>query len=480
MITDPGLRAAVAAAGHDPDRVLAAVERLLHPATSTHLVRPATLGDGILALDAEHAHAAERAYAAAVAAGRVSCVVPASGAASRMVATLRDAWLAGHRDLDASWGAADDARKVVRYADTLAIWPELVHHGARTHDAASILHAMFGPSGIALDQRPKALVAFHRRDDKTRTALAEHVHESRALLAPGRVRLHVTVSEAHREAFASAVASMGDDLDVSFSTQDPRTDMPSLEDGAPARDTHGLLRFRPGGHGALLSNLSAVGGDVLLLKNVDNVVPDSGRDVVLTWRRRLAGLLVQVQGEAHAWVRALRTGAPADDARTFVRQWLSLTPPEDVDALVAILDRPWRVCGMVRNDGQPGGGPFWAVSRGAVTLQIVESSQVDGTNAGQRAILQASTHFNPVELALGMRDADGQPHALERYVDVDASIVTDRTQGGHRLRYIEHPGLWNGSMAGWNTLFVEIPPETFAPVKAISDLLRASHGGPLP
>jgi hypothetical protein len=479
MSLDAGTRAAILAAGHDPERIGAAIERLLHPATATHLNRPATVGDGILSLSDALSQAAERAYDDAAAQGRVSCFVPASGAASRMVATLKDAWSTGKRDLDASWGTAEDARRVVRYAEALAIWPELAQHGARPHDAGAILDAMFGPKGMALDKRPKGLVTFHRSDDAPRTAIAEHLHETRALVPHGPVRLHVTVSDVHQAAFEEAVQAEGVDVSVDFSTQDPSTDMPSLQDGAPARDEEGTLRFRPGGHGALLKNLGAVAGDVVLLKNIDNVVPDVGRDAVLTWRRRLAGLLALVQGEAHAHVRTLRQGAPTADARAFAARWLQVMLPDDSAAVIARLDRPWRVCGMVPNDGQPGGGPFWAVAHGEVSLQIVESSQVDGTNAKQREILHASTHFNPVELALGLRDADGRPHDLAAYVDPDASIITDRTQGGHRLRYIEHPGLWNGSMAGWNTLFVEVPPETFAPVKALSDLLHAAHGGPL-
>lgn len=479
MSLDAGTRAAILAAGHDPDRIGAAIERLLHPATFTYLNRPATVGDGILSLSDALADAAEQAYAAASGAGRVSCFVPASGAASRMVATLKDAWSTGKRDLDASWGTAEDAKRVVRYAESLAIWPELVHFGARAHDAGSILDAMFGPHGMALDKRPKGLVTFHRGEDTPRTAIVEHLHETRALVAQGPVRLHVTVSDAHQDAFAEAIQAADVDVIVDFSTQDPSTDMPSLQDGAPARDEAGTLRFRPGGHGALLKNLGAVGGDVVLLKNIDNVVPDSGRASVLAWRRRLAGLLTLVQGEAHAHVRALRQGATTADARAFAARWLQVVLPDDAPTVRARLDRPWRVCGMVPNDGQPGGGPFWAVAHGEVSLQIVESSQVDSTNGQQREILHASTHFNPVELALGLRDADGRPHELTAFVDPDASIVTDRTQGGHRLRYIEHPGLWNGSMAGWNTLFVEVPPDTFAPVKALSDLLHAAHGGPL-
>lgn len=479
MSLDAGTRAAILAAGHDPERIGAALERLLHPSRATHLDRPATVGDGILALTPEEAQAAEQAYAAAADAGRVSCFVPASGAASRMVATLKDAWSTGKRDLEQSWGSADDARRVVRYAESLAMWPELVQHGARAGDAASVLDAMFGPKGLALDKRPKGLVTFHRGDEGPRSAIVEHLHESRALVPRGPVRLHVTVSDVHRDAFDDVVRAADLDVDVSFSTQDPSTDMPSLQDGVPARDDEGTLRFRPGGHGALLRNLGAVGGDVVLLKNIDNVVPDAGRPLVLAWRRRLAGLLVSVQAQAHAHVRALRAGGPTADARAFVARWLNVLLADDAASLIARLDRPWRVCGMVRNDGQPGGGPFWATAHGEVSLQIVESSQVDATNAQQREVLQSATHFNPVELALGLRNADGAPFDLSAFVDPDAAILTDRTQGGHRLRYIEHPGLWNGSMAGWNTLFVEVPPETFAPVKVLSDLLHAAHGGPL-
>lgn len=470
-------RGALRARGRDPELVEAWLARLSGAPPWTRLDAPATVGDGIVVLDDAAADAAEEAFEAAVDADRVSCFVPASGAATRMVAALRQVWSEGVRPLEQPWGPLEDARLVLSHARSLALWDELRAAGAGD-DVRSVLDAMFGPGGVGLDARPKALVPFHRHGERARTALAEQVAEVVALLGED-ARLHVTASEAHVDAFLDHLAAVAGDVSVAVSTQDAGTDLPSLVDGSPAREASGAIAFRPGGHGALLRNLHATGADVLLLKNVDNVRPAPARDEVVAWRRRLGGLLVDVQAQAHEHVRALRVGQGRAAAAAFAAQWLGLRT-DDVDVLRERLARPWRVAGMVKNEGQPGGGPFWAWSRGERSLQIVESAQVDVSDPAQAALLRASTHFNPVELALGLRDVDGKLHDLSAWVDPDACIVTAKVQGGRALRVAEHPGLWNGSMAGWNTVFVETPAAVFAPVKTLADLLRVTHGGPLP
>jgi hypothetical protein len=287
------------------------------------------------------------------------------------------------------------------------------------------------------------------------------------------------------------------------------------EEGGPFRTADGALLFRPGGHGALLRNLEGMGGDLVLVKNVDNVQPAERRGPAILWQRLLAGLLVRLQREAFALLERLedeRDDRACADARAFLTRWFEPrqgagaakdgeagggvasrgdtgvpAAGADDDAgrcdavarreLRARLDRPLRVAGTVEVSGEPGGGPFWTRGRdGRVSKQIVETAEIASTPE-QQAILAASTHFNPVLMALALRDRRGRPYRLADFVDPTRVFVTERTSGGARLRALEHPGLWNGSMAGWNTAFVEIPKEAFTPVKTVLDLLRPEHQG---
>ncbi|HQQ79608.1 MAG TPA: DUF4301 family protein, partial [Thermoanaerobaculia bacterium] len=354
-------------------------------------------------------------------AGRLTKFVPASGAASRMFAFL----LAG--------GEETAERK--RFFESREAFA-------------------FGSSGdlAALAARPKALVPFHTYADGPRTPFEEHLHEAAGTVrdAAGLCRVHFTVSPEHRKAFEDRLAEVrprveratGARFSVSFSEQSPATDtIAGGADGGPFRTASGGLLFRPGGHGALLKNLGDVaraGGDVVLVKNVDNVVPDARRGPTLLWKRLLTGLLVKLERESRR-------------------------------------DRPIRVCGVVRNEGEPGGGPFWVSGPRGETLQIVESAQVDLADPAQAAIWKTATHFNPVDLACSLRDALGQPFDLGPFVDESAVFIAEKTHEGMPLKALERPGLWNGAMAFWETVFVEVPKETFAPVKTVLDLLRPEH-----
>jgi hypothetical protein len=277
------------------------------------------------------------------------------------------------------------------------------------------------------------------------------------------------------------------DFDVSVSVQSPATDTLAVEpDGRVLRDEQGRLVLRPGGHGSLLRNLDALQGDLVYVKNIDNVQPEGRQAAMADWKRALAGLLLRLREQVVAQLDRLRVPAPDEgvllQVRDFVRRHLHVAAPgpggpSDLRAwLVDRLDRPLRVCGVVPNAGEPGGGPFWVRGRdGAVTLQIVESAQVDPHDEEQRRIFASSTHFNPVDLVCAVRDAAGRPHDLDRFVDPDAVIVTVKSEGGREVRVLERPGLWNGGMAGWSTVFVEVPLETFSPVKSVMDLLREEH-----
>ncbi|HEX5855819.1 MAG TPA: DUF4301 family protein [Thermoanaerobaculia bacterium] len=410
-------RARIEAQGLTLEEVERQAALLRHPPPAAVLLRPCTAGDGVTRID-EGDHAALLALASEAArAGRLSKFVPASGAASRMFEFLRSSD-PGHPDV----------RRFRENASSFAF------------EAGDLQ---------ALAALPKGLLPFHRYAGTVRTPFEEHLVEAAATVrdAAGVCRIHVTVSPEHRSAFDVVLEQArprleretGTRFEVRFSEQSPSTDTVAIDErGRLFRDSEGRLLFRPGGHGALLKNLAESGGDVVLVKNIDNVVPDDLRAPTLLWKRLLSGLLVRIE-------------------RTIPR------------------DRPLRACGVVRNEGEPGGGPFWVEGPGGETPQIVESAQVDLTNPEQAAIWNAATHFNPVDLACSLRDASGRPFDLRRFVDERAVFIAKKTHGGRTLFALERPGLWNGAMALWETTFVEVPIETFTPVKTALDLLRPEH-----
>jgi hypothetical protein len=415
----PADRAAIESHGLTEAEVLRQLALFREPPAPPRLARAATAGDGVVRLE-ESGHRELLALAdGAARASRLTKFVPASGAASRMFAFL-------HADGPESL----EKRRFFESADAFAFSGDLKR----------------------LASTPKGLLPFHRYPEESRTAFEEHLFEAAATVrdAAGLCRVHFTVSPEHRGAFEAKLAEVrprveratGARFDVSFSEQAPSTDtIAGGADGGPFRTSAGALLFRPGGHGALLKNLGDVaraGGDVVLVKNIDNVVPDVRREPTLLWKRLLTGLLVQIE----------RSGPR---------------------------DRPIRVCGVVRNEGEPGGGPFWVAGPGGESLQIVESAQVDLKDPSQAAIWKTATHFNPVDLACSLRDGAGRPFDLTRFVDEDAVFIAEKTHEGNPLKALERPGLWNGAMAFWETVFVEVPKETFAPVKTVLDLLRPEH-----
>lgn len=476
---------------------------MAHPPGYAELARPCTPGDGIERLDEERLPGLLEAHAAAAAAGRVSAFVPASGAATRMFKELLAA-LAGSDEPGPAAGGGGDAAAVRAFVEGL---PRFAFHealsavlAARGLDAASLrergpwrplLEALLQPAGLDYARLPKGLLAFHRDAAGARTPFEEHLAEAARLArdADGCCRLHFTVSPEHRERFEALLATAGPRIaaalgvrwDVGFSEQHPATDTLAADPaGGPFRDEQGRLLFRPAGHGALLRNLEAAGGDLVFVKNIDNVAEARLRPESLRWSRALVGLAASLADRAATLVGRLDDPADAaavPEARAFVHEALGEPgAPGERAALRARLARPLRVCGMVPNTGEPGGGPFWVRGRdGRVTRQIVESAQVDPHSPEQRAVLARATHFNPVYFACALRGAGGRPFALDEWVDPDAVIVTRKSAGGRDLLALERPGLWNGAMAHWNTIFVEVPLAVFNPVKTVLDLLRPEH-----
>ena len=473
---------------------------MAEPPGYARLQRSATVGDGIVELT--EPELAERAlfYERRALDLRVAKFVPASGAASRMFKPLTA--LSGD---EGTTGGNDEAGRIFAALEDFAFYPELERAvaaaggqmaGLRGDGRAAELAAfILDRPGLGYGGLPKALVAFHDYPEGARTAAEEHLVEA-AAYARGRDNtacIHFTVSEQHRasfeELFAQVVPAYEKALDVDYeielSSQDPSTDSVAVdEQGRLFRDPAGQPLFRPGGHGSLLGNLGAMDADIVFIKNIDNCVPDRIKTLAYVWKKALAGFLLDLQDrvfDALAGLYEAEHGA-IEAAAGLATGTFGLEMPEPrgkrrglKDTLISLLDRPLRVCGMVRNVEAPGGGPFWVERDGGASLQIVETSQMDPGSAQQQGILAASTHFNPVDIVVSTRRNDGGRFELAEHVDRDSAFVVSRSAEGRELRSVERPGLWNGSMAGWLTVFVEVPRQTFNPVKTLTDLLGPAH-----
>lgn len=363
----------------------------------------------------------------------------------------------------------------------------------------AIVSNLLEEKGLNYGALPKGLLQFHTYADGVRTALEEHLVEG-ALYAKnhaGEVHIHLTVSPEHQPLFEQLVKettpayekAFGVRYSISFSTQQPSTDTVAVDTKNELfRDADGLLVFRPGGHGALIGNLNAMDADVVFIKNIDNVVPDHFKDATVTYKQLLAGILVDLQSRIADYLKLIDSGRYTPEQVTemirFVENELCIENPEleyleDVEVILYIkrkLLRPLRVCGMVKNVGEPGGGPFFAVNPDrTVSLQILESSQIDMEKPEARQFFEQGTHFNPVDLVCALKSPDGTKYNLPDFVDKNTGFISQKSKDGRELKALELPGLWNGAMSDWNTVFVEVPIETFNPVKTVNDLLRPQH-----
>ena len=362
----------------------------------------------------------------------------------------------------------------------------------------AIVANMLEAKGLNYGQLPKGLLLFHNYEDGPRTPMEEHLVEA-ALYASsnGEANVHFTVSHDHLELFKKKVAEKADKYaeaynvkyNISFSEQKPSTDTVAANpDYTPFRNEDGSLLFRPGGHGALIENLNDLDADVVFIKNIDNVVPDRLKDATVRFKNIIAGVLVELQKQAFEYLELLDSGAytheKIEEMIRFVQHELccrkadvkELEDAELVNYLYKKLNRPMRVCGVVKNVGEPGGGPFLAYNQdGTVSLQILESTQIDKNNPEYLKMFTEGTHFNPVDLVCAVKDYKGNAFDLPQYVDKQTGFISSKSKGGKELLALELPGLWNGAMSDWNTIFVEVPLETFNPVKTVNDLLRPQH-----
>jgi hypothetical protein len=367
---------------------------------------------------------------------------------------------------------------------------------SRAYDTI-IGHILHHP-GLNYGNLPKGLLKFHQYTDSSRTAFEEHLVEG-VMYATGEnntVKIHFTVSPEHRQGFDFLLKEKKEILEnkyhvkfeISFSEQKSSTDTIAVDiNNEPFRDKNGDLLFRPGGHGALLDNLNDLDADIIFIKNIDNVVPDRLKEPTVDYKKALAGFLLNVKNKIAHYLALFENPNSIDINEIisftelnlgykFSEDFLSYPREKQIIQITRILDRPLRVCGMVKNEGEPGGGPYWVMQPdGSQSLQILESSQFDLSLDEHMKAMENATHFNPVDLVCSTKDSKGKPYDLMKFRDPQTGFISKKSKDGKELKALELPGLWNGAMAFWNTVFIEVPIETFNPVKTINDLLRPQH-----
>jgi hypothetical protein len=431
--------------------------------------------------------------------------VPASGAASRMFKDLFEFLDSSDTSIDTPFLRTffEKIRQFAFYEALQSLCKKnegkSIEELQATGAYKKIVENLLLELGLNYGKLPKGLIYFHHYPEGSRVAMEEHLVEGAlyACNAAKRVNIHYTVSPEHRELFRQKAEEksqeyakkFGVQYHIHFSEQKPATDtIAANSDNQPFRDNAGQLLFRPGGHGALIENLNDILADVVFIKNIDNVVPDRLKPVTVQYKKLIAGVLVHYQQRIFEYLELIDSGKYTHDRLLemlyFLQNELCIKNPEtkmleDVELVLYIkskLNRPLRVCGMVRNEGEPGGGPFLALnSDGTVSLQILESSQIDLKDPEKKQLFAEGTHFNPVDLVCALKNYKGEKFNLLQYVDKNTGFISLKSKNGKELKALELPGLWNGAMSDWNTVFVEVSAETFNPVKTVNDLLRPEH-----
>ena len=468
------------------------------------VVMPATPGAGIICLtdgDEEHYREVFRKNGPDF---QITRFIPASGAATRMFKSLFGA-LNTLDGLDEKgqlqWiESQPEIRKFFEELPEYPFYEDLNSSNMAT--PANTIRQILEKPGLDYGNKPKGLLKFHKYDPSDRrSSFEEHVREASLYCATrqGTMRMHLTVSPDHLDGFQAEAARVlpsieketGYHIDLSFSFQKPETDTLAVDrHNEPFRNQDGSLLFRPGGHGALIRNLDNLDSDLLFVSNIDNVAPDRLKQLRAGYKEVLGGILLEIRSKLFYYLKQLTGEERVEKTRLdqmvkFLHERLGVPVPDQLKSwdanelrkwLVSVMDRPVRVCGMVKNEGEPGGGPFYVrAESGEVSLQIVESSQIDMNDPEKVALVNQSTHFNPVDLVCSIRNHRGDKFNLTQYVDPNTGFISEKSVGGRELKALELPGLWNGAMANWLTLFVEVPVETFSPVKTVFDLMREEH-----
>ena len=474
-----------------------------------NITEAATVGKGISRIEPSEKHELIEFYDSEKDNHSILKFVPASGAASRMFKALHN--FADEFDPDKhelreyldSTGDSD-LQKFFNHLEKLPFYEHAVEKAKKNYSNyndlstdskyKALVKTILESDGLYLSNLPKGLVPFHKYGQHIATAFEEHLFEAAKYIeVNGIAKLHFTVAEGDKEKFQNEWREIqnrveektGVKFEIEYSYQDPKTDTIAVDNNfEPFRTQEDELFFRPGGHGALIENMNQLDEEIVFVKNIDNVVTEDKVQDVVDHKKMLGGKLFQVQQKVFNYLELLDKGNVSSDKLNEIQDFLNDelfikgSSNEDlfVEYLKEKLNRPLRVCGMVKNEGEPGGGPFLVEDKnGEISLQIIEGAQIDNDNPEQAKTAREATHFNPVDIVCSLKDHKGESYDLNKYVDEEMSFIADKTKDGKPLKALERPGLWNGGMAKWNTIFVEVPVETFNPVKTVSDLLKESH-----
>ncbi len=480
-----------------------------------NLIAAATSGNGLHSFSDEKVNELERFFDENYSDYDLLKFVPASGAASRMFKHLFEFMVkyTGNTSDISAYETDKSFNSVFNFFDKIEnfafynLLKETIEADGfdfqkllETKDFKIILEYFLTNKGLDYSTMPKGLLLFHNYPDGPRYSLEEHLVEAAVYStdAENKAKIHLTVSPDHEEKFKEAVEEKSPkyeekfdvEYQVGFSQQMSHTDMIAVDmDNEPFRTDDGRILFRPGGHGALIENVNQLNSEIIFIKNIDNIVPDRLRETTYIYKKVIGGLLFKLQDKTFEYLDLLEDAnideAKLEEIKDFANEELNIyvSPAfkgydkmDKIDFLFNKLNRPMRICGMVKNEGEPGGGPFWVKSEnGEQSLQIVESSQMDLNNPAQKEIVISATHFNPVDLVCGIHDFNGNKFDLKKFVDLNTGFISIKSMGGKDLKAQELPGLWNGAMANWITVFVETPIITFNPVKTVNDLLRDQH-----
>ena len=499
----------------DPDHVLDQLNFFRNGKKYVELERPATLGDGIFKIPKERYEHYLAMHKIACKKGKYMKFVPASGAASRMFKAINSVYNMYH-SIDYSL-LKNKAKTDVNHYYTLQLIDNLelfAFFGSlkkalseagidykslkKNDDLKTLLDFILTDTGLNLSSQPKGLIEFHNYAHGSRTPFQDHIIESLHYIKDSncKMRIHFTVSKKNEKVIRKHIDDFITALDhnltfeINYSFQKKSTDTIAVTpENVPFRNDDGSLLFRPGGHGALIDNLNELNADKVFIKNIDNIVPDHLKEEVCIYKKLLAGYLEEIQEHCFVYIRNLENEVEdigyVLEAAGFCSNVFSIKMPQDFllmtlqgksDFIRSKLDRPIRVCGMVKNEGEPGGGPYWVKHNdGSVDLQIVEKSQINIDDENQNTILTESTHFNPVDIVCSLKNYKGEKFDLMKFIDKDTGYISNKSKEGRELQALELPGLWNGAMSDWNTVFIEVPKNTFSPVKTVNELLRQEH-----
>ena len=490
--------------GNSIDKIQQQLDFFIQGIPKINLVRSAKVGDGIWQFSEEDTTVFVNYFDKHKLNYSIEKFVPASGAATRMFKFLNEFL----NDFDAendtinSYINKRNAKDISIFIfglknfpfyrelkeKTIQLYPNYYSLSSDKKYHA-LIKTLLSKEGLDFANKPKGILPFHVRDEKIITPIEENIFESDFFKRENqKTKIHFTITEEFQPDFEK-ITNQFSDCEISFSYQNQSTDTLAVnEDNTPFRIEGNKLFFRPGGHGALIDNLNALQSDIIYIKNIDNV-SQNHRKVIETNKKLLGGVLFFVQYKIFNYLKLLSNGnvteAQINEIRDFAENKTAFPLPEEfnffqteykIEYLIKVLNRPIRVCGMVKNEGEPGGGPFWVQDeKGRQTLQIVESSQIDLNNKSQKNIAKEATHFNPVDIVCGVKNFKGEKFDLNQFIDPKAAFITEKTKNGKSIKAFELPGLWNGAMAKWTTVFVEVPLETFNPVKTVNDLLKSSH-----